>query len=336
MEVFNESKVQNLNITPTLSVILSFYNEAEVLQELIIKLRNVLDKECELGHIRNYELIFVDDASTDCSEQILKRLADAREDIKIITMSRNFGVSECVLAGMAYASGDLIVYMDTDLQDPPEVIPELLHVWRTSAEPVDVVHTVRRSRAGESRLKLWVTRIGYLILQRAADINLQLEAGDFKLLSRRVVDRLVQLKEKKPFFRGLVCWVGFNQKTIYYDREPRFAGKTKFFVFGWKVIRNFLGSALISFSDVPLRFSLFAGFIVSLSAFFFIVYVIIVKILGYPTQGWSVMMASILFLGGMQLLTIGVLGLYINSIYLETKGRPNYIVKSTFGFKSQL
>jgi glycosyltransferase involved in cell wall biosynthesis len=313
-----------------LSIVLSFYNEAEVLPEQIRRLRNVLQAECDQQTIRDYELIFVNDASTDQSEEILKAAAQGYNDIKILTMSRNFGISPCVLAGMEYASGDLIVYMDADLQDPPEVIPELLQTWRQ--KQVDVVHTVRISRAGESRLKLWITKIGYFILQHVSTVHLPFEAGDFKLLSRRAVKHLLQFKEKKPFIRGLVCWIGFPQATVRYRREARFSGKTKFPVYSRKVIRNFLDSALISFSDVPLQFSLFTGFLISLGAFFYLIYLLFNILRGRPLPDWSPLMAVLLLLGGAQLLTIGVLGLYINSIYLETKRRPNYILERTFGF----
>jgi len=165
-------------------------------------------------------------------------------------------------------------------------------------------------------------------------VELLIEAGDFKLLSRRAVDHLIKFKEKKPFLRGLVCWIGFPQTSIYYHRDPRFLGKTKFPVFSRKVIRNFLDSALISFSDVPLQFSLLAGFILSSGAFLYLIYLIMNILWGQSLTGWSAVMVAVLLIGGTQLLTIGVLGLYINSIYLETKRRPNYIIESTFGFEN--
>lgn len=320
----------NNNSNITLSIVLSFYNEEDVLPELIRRLRNVLDSECKKKTIDNYELIFVNDASTDRSEEILQEAANGHKDIKILNMSRNFGVSPCVLAGMEYSSGDIVVYMDADLQDPPEVLPELIRAWRH--EHVDVVHTVRTSREGESRIKLWITKLGYHILRTVSTVDLQIETGDFKLLSRRAVEHLVQLKEKKPFMRGLVCWIGFPQATIRYHRDARFSGKTKFPVLSKKVIRNFLDSALISFSDVPLQFSLVAGFLVSFGAFLYLIYIVIQMMKGVTLPPWSPVMVALLLLGGVQLLTVGVLGLYINSIYLETKQRPNYILENTFGF----
>lgn len=319
--------ISNKSTKPVISIVLSFKNEEQVLPELISRLRNVLDVEYK----NNYELIFVNDNSTDTSEEILINAAEDRNDIKIITMSRTFGVSECALAGLEYSSGDAVIYMDADLQDPPEVIPELIGSWK-SGDNVDVVNTMRQSRDGESRIKLGLTRIAYNILKYVSNIELQVEVGDFKLLSRRAVNYLIRFREKKPFLRGLVSWIGFNQITITYKREARFAGKTKFPVYGYKVIHNFMNSALISFSDLPLQFAFFIGMIISFCAFFALIYIIVQKFLIQVTSGWTAIMAAILFLGGLQLMTIGIMGLYISSIYLETKGRPNYIIKNTFGF----
>jgi glycosyltransferase involved in cell wall biosynthesis len=317
--------------SPKLSVILSFRNEEEVLPELIRRLRAVLMTEEAKGHLRRHELIFVNDMSTDNSLLILQEASREQEDIRVITMSRTFGVSPCVLAGMKYASGDLIVYMDADLQDPPEVIPDLLRVWRESSD-IDIVHTVRKSRAGESRIKLWITRIGYQILHSTASINLPIEAGDFKLLTRRAVSQLIRFEEKSPFIRGLVQWIGFNQATVYYHREPRFAGETKYPIFSLRVIRNFFASALISFSEVPLQLASFIGILSSLSAFVVLLHILIEKVRGNNLPGWTAIMVALLFLSGLQLLSVGVLGLYIGSVFSEVKNRPNYIIKDLFGF----
>ncbi len=312
------------------SVVLSFWNEEDVLPELIRRLRAVFAGLLESGEIGGYELIFVNDASTDRSEMIL--LDAARQgDVKLINMSRNFGVSPCVLAGMLYAQGDAVVYMDADLQDPPELIPELVRVWKSQRE-VDVVHTVRESRAGETRIKLAVTRLGYAILRAVSTIDLPLEAGDFKLLSRCAVNLVVQFREKRPFLRGLVCWIGFQQRIVRYRREPRFAGKTKFRVLGLKVIRNFIDSAVISFSDVPLKASTALGLLFSSIALLYTAWILSGWFRGVETPAWSATLAAVLFLGGVQLLSIGILGTYVASIFLESKGRPNFIVRDTQGF----
>ena len=319
---------------PNLSVVVSFFNEEAVLSELIRRLRKVLSEECKKGILTDYELIFVNDASTDTSESILLQEANGHNDIKIITMSRNFGVSPCVIAGMKYSSGDLVVYMDSDLQDPPEIISEMLKAYNCGNE-IDVVNTVRLDRKGEPFLKLLITKIGYKILKRVSNVSFLIEAGDFKLLSRRSVNYLIQMKEKQPFMRGLVYWIGFNQATVHYHRDARYAGKPKFPLTDYRIVHNFLFSALISFSDIPLQFSILLGGLTTVSALLYLVYLIIQKfVLTYTIPGWTATMVVILFLGGMQLLTIGIIGLYINAIFLETKGRPNYIVHRVFGFEN--
>jgi dolichol-phosphate mannosyltransferase len=315
---------------PSISIIVSFRNEEEVLPKLIARLENVLIKEKEMENIKEFEIIFVNDDSHDHSEEILIRESSIKSHIKVINMSRNFGVSPCVLAGMEYSTGDLVVYIDADLQDPPEIIHEMLAAWM-AGENIDVVNTKRLSRAGESRIKLLITRLGYLILRKMATIDLQIEVGDFKLLSRRAVNQLIQLREYNPYLRGLVSWIGFNQVTIPYHREARFSGDTKFPVIGKRVINNFFTSALISFSSVPLQISSLVGFIVSLGAFILLIYVFVEKLLGNNVPGWSGIMITVLFIGGMEMVVIGIMGLYINSIFIESKRRPNYIVKSTYG-----
>ncbi len=314
-----------------LSVVFSFRNEEDVLPELIKRVRAVLTQEQSKGVITSHELIFVNDDSTDNSKNILIEHSKEQEDIRIINMSRCFGVSPCVLAGMKYASGDAVVYMDTDLQDPPEVISDLLREWQ-SEEDVDIVHTVRRSRKGESRFKLFITRIGYLILNKFSSLYLPVEAGDFKLLSSRAVEHLVKMREIHPFMRGLVCWLGFKQKYVKYDRDARFSGRSKFHVLSPKVLNNFFGSALISFSSAPLKIASFLGFLALIIDFVLMGYVFINYIQGNSIPRWTPLMIVVLFMGGVQLFCIGIMGVYLNSIYEQSKGRPNYIIKNTFGF----
>lgn len=312
------------------SVVLSFFNEADVLPELIRRLRATFDQLLAAGRVGGYELIFVNDASTDRSEEILRREIDRRDDIRLINMSRNFGVSPCVLAGMRHARGDAVVYMDADLQDPPEVIPELVRAWQ--ADPrVEVVHTVRRSRAGESRLKLALTRVGYAVLRGISNVDLPVEAGDFKLLSRRAAQLVSQFGEKRPFTRGLVRWIGFDQRQVYYDRQPRWSGRTKFPVLGPKVIGNFLNSAVISFSDAPLKFATRLGLIFVAAATIAMLFLSASWLRGADVPGWSATLAAVVFVGGVQLVSTGILGTYIASIYWESKGRPNYLVRECLG-----
>jgi len=309
-----------------LSVVVSFFNEEETLPALIERLRKVLNQERDKGMLSGYELIFVNDSSTDCSEDILITAARGHQDIKIITMSRNFGVSQCVLAGMEYSSGELVVYMDADLQDPPEVIPEMLKAWREGKD-IDVVNTVRASRKGEPLLKLLLAKIGYRILRYATNINFLVEAGDFKLLSRRAVKELIRLKEKQPFLRGLIYWIGFNQISVYYHRQPRYGGKSKFPLTDYRIIRNFL-YALISFSDMPLHFAVIAGALTTVFAFFLLIFLVFQR----SVLNCTVVLAAVAVLGGIQLLALGIVGLYVNAVLLERKNRPSYIVARTFGF----
>jgi len=328
-ELIQNSLNAGMTSQPLISVVLSFYNEERVLPELIRRLRNVFKGERQKGTIGGYELVFVNDNSTDRSLDILLEEFHKEHDIIILNMSRNFGVSECVLAGMRYAKGDAVVYMDADLQDPPELVPKLIEEWEKD-EKVEVVYTTRLSRAGEHPLKMLITKWGYRFINAVSEINLPVDSGDFKLLSRRAVEELLKLKEKKPYLRGLVSWIGFKQAQVFYHREERYDGRkqTKFPVLSRRVIYGYLDRALISFSDIPLKASLFLGFLVSLGALLYILVVIFQKIMGWYVPGWPAIMATMLFLGGIQLIMLGVFGLYINTIFLESKGRPNYIIKN--------
>lgn len=314
--------------TPSVSVVLSFFNEAAVIPELLARLRAVLRQEVAAGNVRRYELIFVNDASTDQSAALLGEQI-TQGDIVLVNMSRNFGVSECVYAGLKEAGGDAVIYMDADLQDPPELIPTLLARWKDDPA-VEVVYTTRRRRQGEHPLKLLLTRFGYRFINRISEINLPVDSGDFKLLSRRVVDQLLAMEEKLPYLRGLVSWVGFKQAQVFYDREPRFDGRraTKYPVLSRRVIYGYLDRALISFSDAPLKMSLILGFLFASLAGIYLIVVLFQKLMGWYEPGWPAIMATMLLLGGIQLVVLGFVGLYINVIFLEVKKRPVYIIES--------
>jgi dolichol-phosphate mannosyltransferase len=311
---------------PKVSVVLSFFNEANVIAELLARLRRTLNAEGD--RIAGYELIFVNDASTDASEKMLRAEIERHGDVVLINMSRNFGVSECVYAGFANATGDVVIYLDADLQDPPEIISEMLKQWRADDE-VEVVYTTRKSRAGEGTIKLVGTRLGYHLLKAISNIDLPIESGDYKLLSRRAVDELLKFEEKMPYMRGLVGWIGFKQVRVLYDREPRHDGRrnSKFPFFSRRVLFSFLDRALISFSDAPLKLALFLGFAVAAISSLYLLVVFFQKFMGWYEPGLPALMAAILFLGGVQLTVMGLIGLYINVIFLQTKGRPNYIIK---------
>jgi len=317
---------------PVLSIVFSFRNEEEVLPELIRRCRAVGHGLMQQGRLSSFELIFVDDDSTDTSFELLKREADLAGDVRIIRMSRRFGVSVCYLAGMQSSCGDLLVYMDTDLQDPPELIPELIKVVETKPE-VQVVHTKRLRRDGETAYKLFVTRIGYAILHFLTNSELPVECGDFKLLTRRAVNEVLKFKEKKPFLRWIVCLIGFRQEFVGYIREARWAGETKFSIFGSKVISNFLESAVISTSVFPLYLISYAGLFSSLVCGAVLIQTLVAKIQGQTLPGWTALMTAVLFIGSIQITSIGVVGLYLASIFEEVKGRPAYVISQTYGFK---
>jgi dolichol-phosphate mannosyltransferase len=306
-----------------LSVVLSFRNEASNLEEMVSRLIASLRNELNI----KFELIFVNDASNDGSFEILKALQEGMApEIVIVNMSRNFGVAECVLAGFEVSQGAKVVYMDCDLQDPPELIPALLE--RASETGSEIVHTKRISRAGESWMKLRITSLGYRYLSRVYETTIPKEAGDFKLLSRRIVDLILDHKEHLPFIRGSIANLGFSQSFIEYSRNPRADGakNTKFRVFSWRWLSGHIDRTLISFTDVPLKISLMVGFLVSLLSLLGIVVVVLMKIFNLSVGGWAAIMVSVFFLGGIQMIIVGIVGLYINVIYRETKARPIYII----------
>jgi len=318
---------------PLISVILSFRNEELVIPALIQRLQASLDP-LELS----YELIFVDDDSTDRSASILSEHAARDDRIKVITMARKFGVAECILAGLSYSRGEAAIYMDTDLQDPPEVIPQLIEKWRQGAE---IVNTIRTRREGETAFKKKLTAFAYrLIRVISAEADLPVEAGDFKLLSRRAVKQMLALPESDPYLRGLVRWIGFRQEFVPYERKPRAGGKSHFPCFA-HLIRDLLslrgpaGTFIIgitSFSMFPLLFFLFLGMLFILASTVAAAILGILALAGIGISGilWLILLA--VFLTGIQLSGIGTLGLYLARIYRDARGRPRYIVENARGF----
>jgi dolichol-phosphate mannosyltransferase len=304
----------------SLSVVFSFRNEEANIPVILQRARAAFKGL----NLKSHEFVFVNDCSTDNSLNVLLVEQEREGDVVIVNTSRRFGVSEGVMCGLKESTGDWVVYMDCDLQDPPELIPEMLK--RALLEEADVVYTTRRSRAGETWMKLKITEFGYWILNSLSSIPVPQNSGDFKLLSRRVVDQVTQLKEQKPFMRGLVTWVGYKQVQFFYDRDARGGGESHFPVFSKRVIYNFLDSALISFSDAPLKLALLAGIAVMCAAGGMLVWIFVQKALGWALPGWTAMMATMLVLGGIQLFVMGIFGLYIHTIYLEVKGRPLYLI----------
>lgn len=275
-----------------------------------------------------YELILVDDGSTDQTQEKLSALADADERIKTVFLSRNFGHQAALTAGLDHASGNVAVMLDSDLQDPPSLIPTLLERWRRGA---DVVYAVRRQRNGESRFKLGTASLFYRLFGSLSSVALEPNSGDFRLLDRRALDALLSLRERSRFLRGLSVWVGFTQDSVSYDRDARHAGKTKFTLS--RMVR-FSFDAIASFSYRPLQLATALGFLISGIAFIAIPVVIILKLTGNYLYGFSTVEITMLLLGGIQLITIGMIGEYVGRIFDEVKGRPLYVVRSRHNFDS--
>src|SRR5918995_2920541 len=294
---------------PLVSVVLSFRNEAENIPVLVARLAAVFATQPV-----DYELIFVNDASTDRSLEVLVAECQRNPRVRILNLSRRFGVAEGVLAGMSAASGDAVVYMDADLQDPPEVIPELLARWRAGA---DVVHTVRTRRHGESPTKMFATRIAYRIIQYGSSIALPVDAGDFKLLSRKAVDRLLELRETDPYLRGLVVWLGYTQVLVPYERDARHAGRTHFPFFSRNPWKTF-ALGLTSFSFMPIYACLGAAAVGVAAS--------LVLVLAAPP-----LVALMVFLWATLMGAVAIVGVYIIRIYKDVRRRPQFIVESRIG-----
>jgi polyisoprenyl-phosphate glycosyltransferase len=273
-----------------------------------------------------YELILVDDGSSDGTQVKLERLAAADDRVKLVLLSRNFGHQAAITAGLDSASGNVAVTLDSDLQDPPRLIRELLDRWRAGA---DVVYAVRRRRAGESHFKLGTARGFYKLFHVLTSVNLEQNTGDFRLLDRRALDALLSMRERSRFLRGMSIWVGFTQDSVLYDRDARYAGKTKF---TFSRMLRFSLDAITAFSYRPLQFATLLGFVISTIAFLAIPVVIVLKLTGHYLHGFSTVEITILLLGGIQLITIGMIGEYVGRILDEVKGRPLYLVRSRENF----
>ena len=307
---------------PLISVVFSFRNERQNIPTLIARLDTVFSRTAT-----DYELLFVNDASDDGSLDALVDERSRNPRVKVINMSRRFGVSECARAGMSASSGDATIIMDADLQDPPEVIPQLLEKWRAGA---DVVHTVRTRRHGESALKMMMTRLAYRIIHLGSSIELPVDAGDFKLLSRRALNHLLALTESDPYIRGLVVWIGFQQAFVPYERDARHAGKTHFPFFSRNPWKTF-AMGLTSFSFMPI----FAVIALALGAsgvtVLLVLYVLLRQLLFGDVSTALVLAAIGAFFWTTTLVAVAAVGIYVIRIYKDIRNRPQYIVASTLG-----
>jgi glycosyltransferase involved in cell wall biosynthesis len=302
--------------TEILSIVVPAYNEQEVLPEFHRRVKKVLNS---IGMAA--ELVYVNDGSSDRTLELLRSLQKSDSCVSIVDLSRNYGKEIALTAGLDHARGDAIVVIDADLQDPPEVIPELVKGWK---EGHDVVYAQRAERQGETFLKKATAHSFYRLIQRISRVKIPPDTGDFRLLSRRAVDSLLRMREHHRFMKGLFAWIGYPQKAVSYRRDPRFAGETK-----WNYWRlwNFALEGITSFTVAPLKISMYVGSITAAGAFVYGAIIIGKTIIfGGDMPGYPSLMVVILFLGGVQLLALGIIGEYLGRMFNETKGRPLYFV----------
>lgn len=300
-----------------LSVVVPVYNEREVLPLFCERLQQALGR-LQMPH----EILFVDDGSKDGSVDFLRLLAISVPTVKVIALSRNFGKEAAVTAGFEHAAGDAVILLDADLQDPPELIPDMVAAWRGGA---DVVCMRRRSRAGETWFKRTSSSLYYRLLNRLSRFDIPHDTGDFRLMSRRAVNALNQLPERNRYMKGLFAWVGMPTQVLLYDREPRAAGQTK-----WQLpaLIGLAFEGITSFSTAPLRWTTLAGVVASVWGALFGLWIVMkALLLGDPVAGYPSLIAVLTFLGGVQLLTVGLVGEYVGKIYMEVKQRPVYLVQ---------
>jgi glycosyltransferase involved in cell wall biosynthesis len=306
------------------SIVVPVYNEEEVLPTFYQRLTHVMD-----GLGEPFEMIFVNDGSRDTSPVLLRELRAKDERVKYVSLSRNFGHQVAISAGLDHSSGVAVVVLDADLQDPPEVIPRLIQKWW---EGFDIVIAVRESRSGESLFKRATAAMFYRLLRYVTATEIPLDAGDFRLMSRRAVEALKSLPERSRFMRGLTSWIGFRQASVRFVREARHAGETKY------PLRKMLGFALTgitAFSFVPLQLATYLGFAVSMLSLLYMIYAIGARLFTtHVVLGWTSVIVAVLFIGGIQLISLGILGEYIGRIYEEVKRRPLYLVEEAVGFES--
>jgi len=307
------------------SVVIPAYNEEAVIRVTYERLREVMDSTG-----LSYELVFVNDGSKDNTMQILREIAEKDHKVKVLDFSRNFGHQIAITAGMDYAEGEAIVVIDADLQDPPEVIPQMLEKWR---EGYDVVYGKRVKRKGETFFKKFTARIFYRLLNKLTDVDIPVDTGDFRLIDRKVRDALMKINERNRYMRGIISWLGFKSTPVEFVRQERYAGETKYPL---KKMVRFATDAIISFSYKPLRLASFIGALISIGAFLYLIYVIILALFTDSTiQGWASTVAIILFFNGIILLMLGIIGEYIGRIYDEAKGRPLYLIRESINVKDK-
>jgi polyisoprenyl-phosphate glycosyltransferase len=302
-----------------ISIVIPVYNEEENIKVLCERIRQAITGLCP-----EFEIVFINDGSADGSMEQIRELAGKYPEVKYIDFSRNFGHQIAVSAGIDYAKGNAIVIIDADLQDPPELIPEL---YLKMKEGYEVVYARRKSRKGESYFKKLTARLFYRLLARMTRIKIPVDAGDFRIIDRKIVEVLRQMPEKHKYLRGQISWIGFNQTYIEYERRERNAGKSGY---SFRKMLHFALDGITAFSDVPLKIVTFFGLLVSIFAFVVALYALYSRyILKDYVQGWTSLMISVLFIGGVQMIAIGIIGEYLSRMNADVRNRPLYVVKDT-------
>ena len=308
-----------------LSVVVPCLDEEAVVAETHRRLVAVLETVPDF----DFELVYVDDGSRDATLEHLREFQRTDPRVRVLVLARNFGSELAMTAGLAEAAGDVVALMDADLQDPPEVILEMLDRWRQGAV---IAYGLRSERAGENRYKRWTSKVFYRLMRCIADVPIPLDAGDFRVMDRRAVEALLAMPERDRFTRGLVAWTGFRQDPVPYRRHPRLAGRTKF---PFRKLLRLAVDGILSFSLLPLRLAIWIGFLAAGLALSGVVYALLVRLFTDTwVSGWAALFIAVSFLGGVQLVLIGVLGEYLGRIYGEVKRRPLYFVKERLGFAS--
>lgn len=310
-------------MTQKLSLLVPMYNEADTIDHFFARVLPVLE-----GLGMEWEVICVNDGSKDRTLELLWQRHERDERIKVINLSRNFGKERALIAALDLACGDAVIPIDVDLQDPPELIPRMVELWQ---EGFDIVNAIRSSRSGDSIIKRTTAKMFYFIFNSLSNFDIPSDVGDFRLFSRRVCDLLRSMRETHRFLKGLSAWVGLPTTTIYFERSPRSGGVTK-----WNYWRlwNYALEGIVSFSTVPLKMASYLGLLTATASFFYAGFLVArTLIYGDPVKGYPSLMAALLFIGGVQLIFIGVIGEYIARIHDEVKGRPIYVIESIRGFE---
>ncbi|MDL2310221.1 glycosyltransferase family 2 protein [Parabacteroides sp. OttesenSCG-928-B22] len=307
-----------------LALIIPCYNEELVITEAYRRVKAVLDRLSNPT-----EIIFINDGSRDKTRMLLDEIASKDKQVKVLHFSRNFGHQPAVTAGIHHCDADLAIILDADMQDPPELIPDILALQEQ--EEANVVYCVRKSRAGESRFKLLTAKLFYRTMNSMSEVNFPLDTGDFRLIDRKVMNEFDRLNEKGKYIRGLISWVGFKQVPFHYEREARIAGETKYPL---SKMFSFASNALLYFSKRPLKLALGLGALAVIVGIVLVIWFTLGKIYGFSNaeSGWTSIMFTIIFFGGVQLITVGVLGTYIGILFDEIKARPEYIIDEKRNF----